>query len=110
MTRRRGPSGGRSPPSSAARSTNRRKRWEAAVKAAGLDDFTWHDLRHTFATWLGSQVGDLGVVMKALGHAKIETTMKYRHFVRAEVQKAVQTMPELIESQVVQIRKTSDGS
>lgn len=86
-------------------STNRRKLWEAAVKAEGLDDFTWHDLRHTFATWLGSRVGDLGLVMKALGHAKIETTMKYRHFVRSEVQKAVQTMPELIESQVVQIKK-----
>ncbi len=88
--------------------TNRRKRWEAAVEAAGLDDFTWHDMRHTAATWLGNATGDLAVVMKFLGHSQIATTMKYRHVIRSDVQRAVQTMPELIESQVVQIRKADE--
>ena len=27
------------------------KAWQAARKRAGIDDFRWHDLRHTWATW-----------------------------------------------------------
>ena len=90
-------------------STNRRKLWEAAVEATGLGDFHWHDLRHTFATWLGQRGAGLHVIMKACGHTKIETTMKYLHVIRSDVKAAVAEMPTLIESAVMPLKNKPDA-
>lgn len=77
---------------------NIRKHYEKALADAGIEDFTFHDLRHTFATWLGNAIGDLAVVMKALGHTQIHTTMKYRHVIRADVRRGVQSLPPIFEA------------
>lgn len=59
--------------------TNFRKRWEAAVKAAGLVDFHFHDLRHTFASWARMNGADLADICEALGHSTVAVTMRYAH-------------------------------
>jgi integrase len=58
-------------------STNFRKRFEK-VKT-GIDDFTFHDLRHTFASWLVMNGVDLATVSKLMGHKTIQMTMRYAH-------------------------------
>ncbi len=83
---------------------NRRKHWERAVREAGLEDFRWHDLRHTFATWLGQAGAGLQVVQKALGHTKIDTTMKYLHVIRSDVESAVSKLPTMMEGTVVPLK------
>lgn len=50
-----------------------------AVIAAGIEDFRFHDLRHTFATRMLRQTKNLKLVSKLLGHTSIETTMRYAH-------------------------------
>lgn len=59
--------------------TNFRKRWEAAVKAAGMVDFHFHDLRHTFASWARMNGADLADICEAMGHSTVAVTMRYAH-------------------------------
>lgn len=72
---------------------NWRKLWKAGLAAAGIADFRWHDLRHTFATWLRQEGTPLEVVQRALGHAQITTTMRYAHVADRELQEALHRVP-----------------
>ena len=65
-----------------------RRRFYAALKAAGLDELreagmTFHDLRHTFGTLLAAAGIDLRRIQAWMGHADIQTTMRYLHYVPA---------------------------
>ncbi len=50
-----------------------------ARKRAGLEHCTFHDLRHTCATWLLEQGFDLIDAKEQLGHTSVATTQKYTH-------------------------------
>ena len=53
--------------------------WETAVAVSGIDDLRFHDLRHTFASWLVQRGRTLKEVQEALGHQTITMTMWYSH-------------------------------
>lgn len=53
--------------------------FEAAVKKAGVTNFTWHCLRHTFCSWLVMNGVDILTVSKLAGHKSIMMTMRYSH-------------------------------
>lgn len=68
------------------------RRFKKYAEKAGLPErFTFHTLRHTFASWLVMKGVDLYTVQKLLGHASIETTMRYAHLrpdkLRADVER-----------------------
>ncbi|XUU60679.1 tyrosine-type recombinase/integrase [Erythrobacter sp. HA6-11] len=58
---------------------NFRKLFEKAVADAGIEDFRFHDLRHTCATWMRMAGVDLIDICEALGHSNISVTMRYAH-------------------------------
>jgi len=60
------------------RSANTRA-WRAALKACGIENFRWHDLRHTWATWL--RQNDVPTwVLQELGGWKSEAMVRrYAH-------------------------------
>jgi integrase len=55
-----------------------RDRYKAALKAAGLRPLRFHDLRHTFGT-LAVRRAEVPAVQAWMGHADIQTTMRYVH-------------------------------
>ena len=55
------------------------KRYETAVKNAGLRRLRFHDLRRTFGTRMIRRA-DIRRVQEWMGHADIQTTMKYLHY------------------------------
>lgn len=54
-----------------------RRAWQAALNAAKIGDFRFHDLRHTAGTRTLRATGNLKLVQKMLGHQDIKTTLRY---------------------------------
>jgi len=69
------------------------KHWfEAAVREAGVHDFTWHDLRHTFASRLAMAGENLRTVQELTGHKTINMTCRYAHLAPAQHLAAVEKL------------------
>ena len=56
-----------------------KKAFASALKRAGITEFHFHDLRHTFASHLVMAGVDLMTVRELLGHKTIEMTLRYSH-------------------------------
>jgi len=63
--------------------------FERAVKKAGIEDFSFHDLRHTCATRLLRATGNLRLVKDLLGHEDMATTLKYAHITTDDLRDAM---------------------
>ncbi|HEY3728615.1 MAG TPA: tyrosine-type recombinase/integrase [Solirubrobacteraceae bacterium] len=56
-----------------------RRRYTAALARAGLRPLRFHDLRHTFGTRMIAKA-DIRRVQEWMGHADVQTTMRYLHY------------------------------
>ncbi len=66
-----------------------------AVKRAGISDFTFHDLRHTFASHLAMSGVDLLTIKELLGHKSINMTLRYAHLSPNHKRKAIESLKYL---------------
>src|ERR1044072_3885636 len=66
-------------PDTGTRYTDVKKSFSAACRNAGITDFRFHDLRHTFGTRLADAGVDVVKIKELMGHASIVTTMRYIH-------------------------------
>ncbi|KPJ58649.1 MAG: hypothetical protein AMJ46_13820 [Latescibacteria bacterium DG_63] len=69
-----------------------KKGFRGAVKRAGIEDFRFHDLRHTFASHLMMGGADLRTVQELLGHKGLSMTMRYSHLSHKHLEGAVESL------------------
>ena len=55
------------------------KRTKDTMRAAGIQDATFHTLRHTAASWMVQAGRPLAEIRAILGHATMQTTLRYAH-------------------------------
>jgi len=68
------------------------KRYARKAEIDEVDRVSPHTLRHTFATRLYRETGNIRMVQKALGHSDLSTTMIYTHVVDEELEGAMKEL------------------
>ena len=53
--------------------------WREALERAGIEDFRWHDLRHTWASWLVQNGTPLAALKEMGGWESVEMVQRYAH-------------------------------
>lgn len=70
--------------------------FERAKKRMGLQDFHWHDLRHTTASHLAMSGVDLYTIKDLLGHSTITMTERYAHLSKSHKENAVANLNGMV--------------
>jgi integrase len=68
--------------------------WQTARDRAGLEDFHFHDLRHTFASYMAMSGASLRDIADALGHTNIQMTMIYAHLLPSHTRGVIERMTQ----------------
>ena len=61
------------------------KSWRKAVLRAGITNFRWHDLRHTWASWLVQNGTPLYALQEMGGWKSMEMVRRYAHLAPAHL-------------------------
>ena len=72
------------------------KALKALCRRNGFRKFTWHTLRHSFASHLAQNGISIQAIQKLLGHSDIVTTMRYAHLSPSTLQGAIDTLNDKI--------------
>jgi len=90
------------------------KPWRECLRLAKVEDFRFHDLRHTGATRIVRRTGNLKLAQQLLGHKLITTTARYAHAFTDDVRNAMddvgefgRTPPRKSAINVVPLRKSA---
>ena len=72
------------------------KAWYGALKRAGIEDFRWHDLRHTWASWLTQQGVPLNVIQEMGAWESAEMVRRYAHLAPEQFTQHARVVDDLL--------------
>jgi len=84
--------------------------FDTILELAGIKEFRFHDLRHTFASWYMMNGGDLYELAKILGHANIKMTERYAKLGRNHIARTGGTAREMWKLIAGDLRKQASGA
>ncbi len=73
-----------------------RASWEQALIEAKIDDFRFHDLRHTAASYLAMNGATLAEIAEVLGHKTLQMVKRYAHLTEQHTSRVVERMNKKI--------------
>jgi len=71
-----------------------RKVFVNACRKAGIKDFRFHDLRHTFASWVAMNSRDIYAVQKLLNHRDLRMTKRYAHLTEEYLRNVINSISD----------------
>lgn len=69
--------------------------WYKALNRCGIDNFRWHDLRHTWASWHVQNGTPLNVLQELGGWESAQMVRRYAHFSAAHLSLFADNLPSL---------------
>lgn len=72
------------------------KAWTKALKRAGIEDFRWHDLRHTWASWLTQNGVPLNALQEMGAWQSAEMVRRYAHLAPEQFIRHAQVVDQLM--------------
>ncbi len=73
-----------------------KKAWYTAVRRAGIEDFRFHDLRHSAASYMVMNGATLPEIAEVLGHKTYDMVKRYAHLSEAHTAGVVERMNKRI--------------
>lgn len=73
-----------------------KRSWEGALEKAGIENFRFHDLRHSAASYLAMNGASLAEIAEVLGHKTLQMVKRYAHLSEAHTHGVVSKMNERI--------------
>ena len=70
--------------------------WESALERAEIDNFKFHDLRHTAASYLAMNGASLAEIAEILGHKTLQMVKRYAHLSDSHVAGVLEDMNQKI--------------
>ena len=78
------------------KSLDLRTPWETTLKNADIQDFRFHDLRHSAASYLAMNGASLAEIAEVLGHKTLQMVKRYAHFSEGHTARVVESMNQKI--------------
>jgi integrase len=74
---------------------NLRRSFQSALRAAGISNFRWHDMRHSFGSHLAMGGADLVSIQRLLGHKSLRMTSRYAHVSDVHLKRQVELLDNI---------------